>query len=58
MEVERALALAVGLVILVVFLFLRNGRATLIPGVAVPVSLAGTFGGDVPGGLQRWTTCR
>ncbi len=43
-EVERALALAVGLVILVVFLFLRNGRATLIPSVAVPASLAGTFG--------------
>ena len=32
------------LVILVVFLFLRNGRATLIPSVAVPVSLIGTFG--------------
>ncbi len=31
------------LVILVVFLFLRNGRATLIPSVAVPVSLIGTF---------------
>ena len=30
--------------ILVVFLFLRNGRATLIPSVAVPVSLIGTFG--------------
>ena len=30
--------------ILVVFLFLRNGRATLIPSVAVPVSLVGTFG--------------
>jgi len=43
-EVERALALAVALVVLVVFLFLRNGRATLIPSVAVPVSLAGTFG--------------
>ena len=43
-EVQRALALAVGLVILVVFLFLRNGRATLIPSVAVPASLAGTFG--------------
>ena len=43
-EVERALALAVALVILVVFLFLRNGRATLIPSVAVPASLAGTFG--------------
>jgi multidrug efflux pump len=43
-EVERALALAVALVVLVVFLFLRNGRATLIPSVAVPASLAGTFG--------------
>ncbi|QHI99545.1 multidrug efflux RND transporter permease subunit [Xylophilus rhododendri] len=43
-EVERALVIAIGLVILVVFLFLRNGRAALIPSVAVPVSLAGTFG--------------
>jgi len=43
-EVEHALAIAVGLVILVVFLFLRNVRAALIPSVAVPVSLAGTFG--------------
>jgi len=43
-EVERALALAVGLVVLVVFLFLRNLRSALIPSVAVPVSLAGTFG--------------
>jgi multidrug efflux pump subunit AcrB len=31
------------LVVTVVFLFLRNGRAALIPGVAVPVSLLGTF---------------
>jgi len=43
-EVERAMAVAVGLVILVVLLFLRSWRATLIPAVAVPVSLAGTFG--------------
>lgn len=43
-EVERSMAIAVGLVILVVLLFLRNWRATLIPAVAVPVSLAGTFG--------------
>ncbi|UPK79646.1 multidrug efflux RND transporter permease subunit MdtC [Proteus vulgaris] len=42
-EVERALTIAVALVILVVFLFLRSGRATLIPAVAVPVSLIGTF---------------
>ncbi|WP_027016650.1 efflux RND transporter permease subunit [Comamonas composti] len=43
-EVEHSLVIAVALVILVVFLFLRNGRATLIPSVAVPASLAGTFG--------------
>ena len=43
-EVERTLFIAVALVILVVFLFLRNARAALIPSVAVPVSLIGTFG--------------
>ncbi len=42
-EVERSLAISIGLVILVVFLFLRNARAALIPSVAVPVSLAGTL---------------
>jgi multidrug efflux pump len=43
-EVERTLMISVGLVILVVFLFLRSARATLVPSVAVPVSLIGTFG--------------
>ena len=42
-DVERTLIISVCLVILVVFVFLRNGRATLIPAVAVPVSLIGTF---------------
>ncbi|HSJ99289.1 MAG TPA: efflux RND transporter permease subunit, partial [Myxococcota bacterium] len=42
-EVQRALLIAVALVILVVFLFLRSARATLIPAVAVPISLVGTF---------------
>jgi multidrug efflux pump len=42
-DVERTLIISIGLVILVVFVFLRNGRATLVPGVAVPVSLVGTF---------------
>ena len=42
-DVERTLLISVGLVILVVFVFLRNARATLIPSVAVPVSLIGTF---------------
>src|SRR6202042_775951 len=42
-DVERTLMISIGLVIVVVFIFLRNGRATLIPAVAVPVSLIGTF---------------
>ncbi len=42
-NVEQTLIISVVLVILVVFLFLRNWRATLIPSVAVPVSLIGTF---------------
>jgi multidrug efflux pump len=42
-DVERTLLISIALVIVVVFVFLRNGRATLIPGVAVPVSLIGTF---------------
>src|SRR5439155_19095199 len=42
-DVERTLLIAIGLVTLVVFLFLRSARATLIPSVAVPVSLVGTF---------------
>ncbi|MGA7295032.1 MAG: efflux RND transporter permease subunit [Terriglobales bacterium] len=42
-DVERTLIISVVLVILVVFFFLRNPRATLIPTVAVPVSLIGTF---------------
>jgi multidrug efflux pump len=42
-DVERTLAISISLVILVVFVFLRNVRATVIPSVAVPVSLIGTF---------------
>jgi len=42
-DVERTLIISIALVIVVVFIFLRNGRATLIPAVAVPVSLIGTF---------------
>src|SRR5487761_465794 len=43
-EVERTLVISTLLVIAVVYLFLRNGRAIMIPSVAVPVSLIGTFG--------------
>jgi multidrug efflux pump len=43
-DTERTLIIAVVLVVAVVYLFLRNGRAALIPAVAVPVSIIGTFG--------------
>ena len=43
LEVERTLIISVVLVVLVVFLFLRDVRAALIPSVVVPVSLVGTF---------------
>src|SRR5262249_25536284 len=43
-EVERTLVIAIALVILVVFAFLRSPRTAMIPSVAVPLSLIGTFG--------------
>jgi multidrug efflux pump len=43
-DVEFELTLTVGLVVMVIFLFLRNWRATIIPSVAVPLSIVGTFG--------------
>ncbi|MGB3450260.1 MAG: efflux RND transporter permease subunit [Giesbergeria sp.] len=43
-EVQRALVMAVALVVMVVFLFLRSARAALVPSVAVPASLMGAFG--------------
>ena len=43
-DVEFELMLTIGLVVLVIFLFLRSLRATIIPSVAVPLSLVGTFG--------------
>jgi multidrug efflux pump len=43
-DVEFTLLISIALVIMVVFLFLRNLRATLIPGIVVPISLVGTFG--------------
>ena len=42
-EIEHSMIIAVILVILVVFVFLRNGRATLIPAITVPISMLGTF---------------
>ncbi|HEX5227501.1 MAG TPA: efflux RND transporter permease subunit [Bryobacteraceae bacterium] len=43
-DVQFELMLTIGLVVLVIFLFLRNVSATIIPSVAVPLSLVGTFG--------------
>ena len=43
-DVEMELMITIGLVVLVIFLFLRSFRATVIPSVAVPLSLVGTFG--------------
>ena len=43
-DVEFELMLAIGLVVMVIFVFLRNVYATIIPSVAVPLSLVGTFG--------------
>ena len=43
-DVEFELMLTIGLVVMVIFLFLRSIRATIIPSIAVPLSLVGTFG--------------
>jgi multidrug efflux pump len=43
-DVEFELMLTIGLVVMVIFLFLRSVRATIIPSIAVPLSLVGTFG--------------
>ncbi len=43
-DVERTLVITIGLVVAVIFVFLRDFRATVIPSVAVPLSLIGTFG--------------
>ncbi len=44
-DIERTLLISIVLVIMVVFLFLRTVRSTIIPSIAVPLSLVGTFGG-------------
>src|SRR5208283_3772908 len=43
-DVQVSLLISISLVILVVFIFLCNARSTIIPGIAVPISLIGTFG--------------
>lgn len=43
-EVQLTLVIAIVLVVLVIFLFLRTARATIVPGIALPLSIVGTFG--------------
>ena len=43
-DVQFSLVLTIALVVMVIFLFLRNARATIIPALAVPLSIVGTFG--------------
>ena len=57
-DVKFTLVLALGLVIMVIFIFLRNVSATIIPSLALPMSIIGTFLGDVPAGLSASTICR
>jgi multidrug efflux pump subunit AcrB len=56
-DIETTLIISVVLVILVVFAFLRTVRATIIPSIAVPLSLVGTFGGCICW-ATAWTICR
>ena len=51
-EIQRTLVISIMLVILVVFIFLRSPRATLIPAIVVPVSLIATFGVMYLGGYS------
>ncbi len=51
-DVQIELLITIALVVMVIFIFLRNLPATMIPSVAVPLSLVGTFARHVHAGLQ------
>ena len=57
-DVKFTLLLTVVLVVLVIFLFLRNLSATIIPSLALPASIVGTFAVDVRCSATASTTCR
>ena len=57
-DVKFTLVLTICLVVLVIFLFLRNVSATIIPSLALPFSIVGTFAGDVRPWATASTTCR
>ena len=54
---KYTLLLTMALVVLVIFLFLRNVSATVIPSLALPISIIGTFAAMYLW-ATRWTTCR
>ncbi len=56
-DVEFTLVLTIGLVVMVIFIFLRHLWATIIPSITVPLSLVGTFGVMYVAGLQHRTIC-
>ena len=55
-DVKFTLVLTVGLVVLVIFLFLRNVSATMIPSLALPMSVVGTFAAMYAAAATPWTT--
>ena len=57
-DVEFTLMLSIALVVMVIFLFLRNIWATIIPSVTVPLALVGTFARDVSARTTAWIICR
>ena len=57
-DVEFTLALTIALVVLVILLFLRNVRATVIPAVTVPLSLLGAIGDRCICSASAWIICR
>ena len=57
-DVEFELFLAVVLVVAVIFVFLRNVPATIIPSLSVPLSLVGTLAAIAACSVSAWTTCR
>ena len=57
-DVQFELMLTMALVVMVMFLFLRSIAATIIPSVAVPLSLVGTFGVMYLLGYSAWTISR
>ena len=57
-DVRFTLLLTIGLVVMVIFVFLRKLWATVIPGIAVPLSIIGTFARDVRAAATASTICR